>query len=229
MTRQTLTTITVVVLLTAALTGAAVAPAAASHDGGETDTLSDLFTTSDDGFVATTKAVAKGLGERFGYGAASLNPFADKTSAGEYANDTTTVVNQNSGELVQHANQRDVAGWFAHYSDRSNGVDVVEITFTGEDDTTTKRYLVAQYNSTSDQYDSVEMVSDTTHSVDETATLEPRASANAADDIETFLDEYQPSDDVKKSYRRGMAAKYSGAVESPLIPDVGLRDLMGGL
>jgi hypothetical protein len=226
--RRTIT-IVLAVLITLGFTAAAVAPAAASHDGGDNDTLSDLFTTSDDGTYETVKAVAGGIGARFSHGLSSINPFSDPPPASDFANETSDVFNQHSTELVQHANQRDVAGWFAHYSDRSNDVDVVAVTFTDANGGESTRYLVAEYNATSGEYESVKMVSDTQHTVDEPVKLGPRASEHAAGDLDEFLGEYQPGDDLTKSYRRGMAAKYSGDVESPLIPDVGLSDIMRGL
>lgn len=215
-------------LLVVGLVGAGVAPAAADHPGSEDDTIDTLVEPEDDGIVATAMAVAASLGERADYRAASLNPFSDQPDAETMANDTTETFNQHSGTLVEWANTRDVAGWMAHHSDRSNGVDVVEVTFTDAEDNEAVRYVVADYNATSDEYDSVEMTTSTDYAVDSTVTLESRPSENAAGELETFVEEYaEPNDDPPRSYMRSQAAKYYGDVESPLIPDVDVSNLLG--
>jgi hypothetical protein len=207
--------IAVATLAVLALLAGAAAPAAANHDSTteETGIADSLFGTSDsddDGLVGQAQRVVGGF-----YGAATggldralyESPFGpEPDSAEQNAEDTMQAFNDHSGDFVDYANDRNVSGG-----------EVVQITFDQTDASETI-YLVAEYNQSSDQYDSAQMVNTTDRSVDETVTVSGMAADNAAAEIKAFHSEFvADNEDVTTSWLAKQWAAYNEDLESSLI------------
>jgi hypothetical protein len=207
--------IAVATLAVLALLAGAAAPTAANHDSttqdeGLADSLFGTSDSDDDGLVGQAQRVAGGL-----YGAATggldralyESPFGpEPDSAEQNAEDTMQAFNERSESFVAYANDRNVSGG-----------EVVQITFDQADATETI-YLVAEYNETSDAYDSAAMVNTTDRSVDETVTVSGMAADNAADEIEAFHSEFvEDNEDVTTSWLAKQWAAYNEDLESSLI------------
>ncbi|MEF8856880.1 MAG: hypothetical protein V5A16_05600 [Haloplanus sp.] len=213
--RSRLTHTTLAVLLVVALVAGAAAPAAATHndDSDDNSAFDALFGGEDDeGGLATAASVANGV-RGFVEGGVQrtrwkLPLFAPETSsAAESANATMAEFNDHSADYVAYANARNVSGG-----------EVVAITFEQNGETETI-YLVANYNHSSDEYESAEMVADTDRSVDETVTLDDMAAENAPDELDRFHSEFaEPNEDVTPRYTGEMASKYRSDVSSSLLP-----------
>jgi hypothetical protein len=217
MTRPRTTLLIATLAVLALLAGAAI-PAAASHDTTDSDADSSvtdaLFGTSDsddDGLVGDiTRTVGGGLGvasgtlDRVAYQYSPFGPEPD--SAEQNAEETMQAFNERSESFVTYANDRNVSGG-----------EVVQITFDQADAEETI-YLVAEYNQTSDAYESAEMVNTTDRTVDETVTVSGMAADNAAAEIEAFHSEFvEPNDDVTTSWLAKQWAAYNEDLESSLI------------
>jgi hypothetical protein len=206
-----LTPIAVAVLAVLALLAGA-APAAANHDSttqdeGLADSLFGTSDSNDTGVVDTVSAaigVASGTLDRARYQYSPFGPEPDSAEAN--AEDTMQAFNEHSGDFVDYANDRNVSGG-----------EVVQITFDQTDATETI-YLVAEYNQTSDAYESAEMVNATDRSVDETVTVSGMAADNAADEIEAFHSEFvESNEDVTTSWLASKWAAYNEDLSSSLI------------
>jgi hypothetical protein len=210
-----LTPIAVATLAVLALLAGAAAPAAANHDAttqdeGLADSLFGTSDSNDTGLVGQAQRVASGL-----YGAASGTvdralyeaPFGPEPDSAEAnADDTMQAFNEHSSDFVAYANDRNVSGG-----------EVVQITFDQRDAEETI-YLVAEYNQTSDQYDSAQMVNTTDRTVDETVTVSGMAADNAAEEIEAFHSEFVESNaDVTTSWLAKQWAAYNEDLSSSLI------------
>jgi hypothetical protein len=114
--------------------------------------------------------------------------------------------NERSESFVTYANDRNVSGG-----------EVVQITFD-QTDAEESVYLVAEYNETSNAYDSAAMVNTTDRSVDETVTVSGMAADNAADEIEAFHSEFvEDNEDVTTSWLASKWAAYNEDLSSSLI------------
>jgi hypothetical protein len=209
--------IAVATLAVLALFAGAAIPAAANHDTTDEDasTTDALFGTSDSaddpGLLTQLQAVRDGVS---GYVAGSVeraryeySPFGpDPDDAATSANETMTAFNERSAAFVDYANARNVSGG-----------EVVAITFeqSGESETI---YLVADYNTTSNEYNSAAMVADTDRTVDETVTVSGMAADNAADELVAFHDTFVESgDDPSPRWLSEQWTKYNEDLESSLI------------
>ena len=194
-----ITTTAVAALLVASLAGAAVAPAAATHNGDENGTVGDALTPSDNGILAGIIGTASGFTDRAKYAV-----FGADDSATENRDAAVSTFNQYNDTLLAYANNRSI-----------HEGSVVQVDCTIDDETATS-YIVADYNDSSEEYTSAEAVTSTDRSVDHTVTLEGAACDNAAEEIEYFHDEFASEDkDVTKRYMAEMAGKYAGSVDEP--------------
>lgn len=191
------------VLLVVGLVGAAVAPAAATHNDTDDGGLTDALSPAEEGNAFdTVKGAVKGYAARVSY---KISSFRNDTPAAENSKQAALEeFNQNSANYVSYLNDRDV----------HNG-EVVEIEFKQSGETATM-YIVGDFNETTDQYDSAEAVNTTDRTVDHEITLRGMAADNAADELERFNDEFaEPGDDLTNSYVSEMAAKYGSSVDEP--------------
>ena len=204
--------IAVATLAVLALLAGAAAPAAANHDSTTQDEgLADsLFGTSDSNdtsvldTVSAAIGVASGTLDRARYQYSPFGPEPDSAEAN--AEDTMQAFNENAGDFVAYANDRNVSGG-----------EVVQITFD-QNDAEETIYLVAAYNQTSDSYESAAMVNTTDRSVDETVSVSGMAADNAADEIEAFHETFvDPNDDVTTSWLAKQWAAYNEDLSSSLI------------
>lgn len=190
------------VLLTVGFTAATVAPAAATHNGGEESGITDAFTASDGGPLDALQGSISGLTARFSYWAGGLT--GERPAAAESRDEAIQTFNQYNDSYVRYLNARDV----------HNG-DVVEIRFKQNDEVATA-YIVAEFNETSGDYESAQAVNSTSRAVDHKVTLRGMAADNAADELERFHDEFASENrDVTTKYISEMASKYKGKVDEP--------------
>jgi hypothetical protein len=216
MTRPRTTLLVATLAVLALLAGAAI-PAAANHDTTDSDasTTDALFGTTDGGedagVLTQLQAVRDGIS---GFAAGSLeraryqySPFRSAPDDAETsANEMMTAFNERTDSFVDYANARDVSGG-----------EVVAITFEQSGDSETV-YLVADYNTTSEAYDSAAMVNSTDRAVDETVTVSGMAADNAADELVAFHDEFvEPGKDPSPKWLSEQWTKYNEDLESSLI------------
>lgn len=199
MTRPTSITLTAILTIALLATTAAVAPAAADHDpdddsGGLGDALSAPANALD--FII---GFGGGGIDRVSYAINGPNDDADTNR-----DDLQTEFNTHNTTLREYANARDI-----------HEGEVAQIDCTIDGDTATL-YLVADYNNSSSEYESVEAVQTTDRDVDHTVTLRGMACDNAAGEIDAFVDAYaEPGNDVDSRYAGRMASKYKGKIDEP--------------
>lgn len=203
--RRSVASLTLVGLLVASL---ALAPmsVAASHDEG----FYGINEVEDEGPVSNAMAVAEGVLSRVVASASSIG--SDPTPADQAASDTMETFNQHRGDWITYVNTRGLG---------SENHQVLELTFEVEDETETI-YLVSDYNTTTDEYDSAEMVNATDREPDYDVTLSGVAAENADEELEEFHSEFVSQDrDPTSSYVTKMSAKYvrSDHVTGTLIGD----------
>lgn len=191
------------VLLVVGLVGAAVAPAAATHDDTDDGGLTDALSPTDEGSVVdTVQGAAKGYFARASYAVSSFG--GDTPAAEESKQDALEEFNANSGNYVAYLNNRDV----------HNG-EVVQVDFQQNGETETM-YIAGTYNDSSGEYESAEAVNTTDRTVDHQLTLRGMAAENAAGELERFNDEFAaPGNDLTNKYVSEMAAKYGSTVDEP--------------
>lgn len=198
------TAVLIALLLAAALVGAAVAPAAATHDGADEDGgLSDALSADDGGYLSAAANWASGFTARVSH--AISGP---EHTATESRDAMVEAFNEHNDSLVADANDRDV-----HEGD----VARVDCTLEGE---TATAYIVADYNSSTGQYDSAQAVTSTERSVDHDIVLSSNACDNAADEIETFHDTFAATgDDVSAAYLSRVGGEYGDNIQQPFTED----------
>ena len=186
------------VLLVVALAAGAAAPAAADHN--DSSSLGDALEPSDDGYLAAALGLL-GATDRARYAV-----FGPEDNATENRDAAIETFNQYNESFVSYANARDI---------HEGEVLRVDCTVDGE---TATGYIVATYNSTSEEYESAKAVTSTDRTVDHEITLQKNACDNAASELEHFYDEYASQDkDVTRKYMTKMASKYKGNVEEPFV------------
>jgi hypothetical protein len=194
--------ITLTAILVVALLAGAAAPAAAEHDDGDSSTLGEVLDAPADA-LGYARGLAEGALSRASY---AINGPEDDAATNR--DDAIDAFNQHNTSLIQYANARNV-----------HEGEVARIDCTIEDETATA-YIVADYNSTSGEYESAKAVTSTDRTVDHTVELRGAACDNAAAEIERFDEEFASQDkDVTKRYLAQMASKYGGSVDEPFTED----------
>ena len=198
--------ITLAFVLIVGLVGAAAAPVAATHNGGDDSGLSDALTPADDGGISgipdTVRGLASGVYARASYAVSSIG--GDTPAAEESRDDAVATFNQYNDTFVQYLNNRTV----------HNG-EVVEVTFVQGDEEATA-YIVGTYNDSTEQYESAEAVTTTDRTVDHEIELRGMAADRADEELERFHDEFaEPDEDITAKYASEMAAKYKGKIDEP--------------
>lgn len=187
------------VLLVTSLVGAAAAPAAASHDGGDDEGIFEQMTPDDDGYVSAAISYGSGYLGRVSYWVSG-----PENSAEESRDAMMEAFNTRNESFLSYANDRGL-----HQG------EVVQVDCELEDETATA-YLVADYNATSDEYETARFVRSTNRTVDHEVVLKKGACDNAAEEIEGFHDEFVAEDrNITTSYVSKMAGKYSSSIEEP--------------
>lgn len=186
------------VLLVTALVGAAAAPAAATHDGGD-EGIFEQITPDDDGVVSSVISYGSGYLGRVSYWVSG-----PENSAEESRDAMMQAFNERNESFIRYANDRGL-----HQG------EVVQVDCELEGETATA-YLVATYNSTSGEYENASFVRSTSRSVDHEVVLQKSACDNAGEEIETFHKTFVAEDrNVTRSYLSKMAGKYGDNIEQP--------------
>lgn len=197
------TAVLIALLLAATLVGAAVAPATASHAADEGGGLSDALSADDGGYLSAAANWASGFTSRVSH--AISGP---EHTATESRDAMVEAFNEHNDSLVSYANDRGI---------HEEEVARVDCTLEGE---TATAYIVADYNSTAGQYDSAQAVTSTDRSVDHDIVLSSNACDNAADEIETFHEEFAATgDDVSAAYLSRVGGEYGDNIQQPFTED----------
>lgn len=203
-----------VLIITSTAAVPMTATAASDNNGfldaftGNTDNQSRLDTLKT--YASTLPDFASGFYNRVKYWSALQDPFndAEQPTAASEARDVQSYFNQHNQSFIDYANNRSAGG---------TSYDVWKLTFKQDGESETV-YLVADYNTSSNEYTSAEIVNSTSRSVDETVTLDGYAAANAQEELEHFHQEFVTTDTaVTKDYESHLASKYAGHVESSLL------------
>lgn len=185
------------------------APAIADEDDGL-----GVFDDGDDDLTLAERVGAAndalaGVAARVWWDAKSLfsSDADDATAVEQQADDVQELVNEHNESLETYINDRfdgDASDW-----------NVIAVRFEqGEHGET--RYLVADVNETDQTFENGSMVESTDRDVDATVVLEDYAAANAADELDSFIENYVEEDrDVDAALRRRLAQQYLGDVELP--------------
>ena len=213
--------IVVAIVLAAAIVPGAVAAQTDSDD--EDGLLGDLVGKMQSVAENPTDAARAAVGYAKGLyaNAAYRNPFRDaKRTPEQSATDVQTEFNEHNETYLTYINERVTAS-----SDRN----VIELKFTlesdGGDSTETRyRYLVADVNETSGDYENATIVStEPDREVDHTVELSGLATEELPDDLVTFREEYAAENETPPgSYSRELASKYAGHVHGTFefLPDM---------
>jgi len=205
-------TIALVVVL-AAVAGAAT-PAAAD-DGGVLDALfgDDDDDDSDTGVLEKAKAIGAGA-KAIGAGALDRAQASIETRlgggelAGTSADRVEATWNDNTTVLLNWANNRMTA---------STELDVLKLRFEGAQDSEAVRYVIADVNETTGEYEAVgivDSVEDMDLTVDEGCTLSDHAARNADAELAHFINEYAAQgENITDPYRAELKAEYFGTVD----------------
>lgn len=197
MTRNRLIAPTLTALVLVALLAAATVPATAGHESDES--LNGLLETSDnDNVIDTIRAAVSGVTERF-----RSDAEADASTDAEAA---IQAFNEKSGDYVAYANGRNIA----------EGTDTETIAVRFDDGDTTETIIIEAQQSNG-EYTSAEAVWEANSSADfdsadEWVVLREDASANAADELRDFHEQFVVDDEnVTESYKKQKATRYGGA------------------
>lgn len=186
-------------LVVALVASTAVAPVAADH-GEEADTA---FSNDETNWLDMAKGAASGISERVSYTVSSL--FGGETQAADDSrDDAIQTFNQYNTTFVDYLNARGI-----------HDGEVVKVTFVQNGERSTA-FIVADYNTTSEEYDSAEAVKSTDRSVDHKIRLQGMAADNADDELERFHDDFaEPDTDITTKYASEMASKYARLIDEP--------------
>lgn len=196
---RTTIAILLAVLLTVGFTVATVAPAAAEHDPDDSG-LADALQPSDDGLLATAFGALAGV-DRAIYAIRGPDDTAEENRDAAVKN-----FNQHSADFVRYANDRDL-----------HEGEVVQVDCTVDGETATA-YIVADFNDSTNEYESAAAVTSTDRDVNHTVELRKNACDNAAGEIEYFHDTFADDDrDVTRKYMSKMASKYAGNIDEPFM------------
>lgn len=212
MKRNTLAILALAAAVVIASTAFAAAPVQAQS--GEDSSVVDALFSDDEDDTDTWELISSAVS---GF-VDKYSPLADRpeeADAAEYGDRVQSEFNSNSGVLMDWTNSRTTA---------STDMDVVRLKFKDESGNTAYRFVVADVNATTGNYTNAQMVNASEfdsldREVDTTYRLSPYASRNAADELETFVDEYaEPGENVTQSYLAHLAGEYKGEVEGEHLP-----------
>jgi hypothetical protein len=194
-----------VVVVTGALTGALTAPALAQSDGDdEFDPLGTLLSDESKSDNDTDTEVVSAVWDRF-----TADPVkATTTAAGSirasvsgwwaqvrYDPDARATASDRATDLQAYVNEYNES-FLAYINARTNAstnYDVIRVNVTLNDETATK-YLVADVNATTNDYEHLRMVNETNRTVDQWVTLHGIAADEAPADLEQFHEDYVATD-----------------------------------
>lgn len=191
---------TLIIALACMAVLAAVTPAVASAQADEDGTIDQLFQADDAGDVLET---LRGIRDGFaGRASDTVAGFTADDSASDLAGEFKTEFNTHSADFENYANDRATA---------DTSLDVLKLKFK-QDDETASVYLTTDVSD--GNFTNTQVVDTTDRTVDETCTLEGAAARNAADELDTFHDDYvSGNDNVTAEYLSTQASRYSGKVE----------------
>lgn len=136
----------------------------------------------------------------------SKTGLSDDISAETAADDLQEVANDNIAGLQSYANDRVNAG---------TDYDVLELELTIDGETAT-RYATADVVNGS--YENTSVVDSTDRSVDQSCTFEGAAARNAADELQSFIDNYvEPDKDVSEGLVSRITTEYGGKIDCSFI------------
>jgi hypothetical protein len=205
--------IAVLVSVVTGVTAIGAGPATAATDSGPLDEVLD---DADD---ATEFGIAgfEGWVDRQIYRLKTLGiPFLGD-------DETTDTASDELEEVQSYYNPRsaEFEAWINARSNASADYDVVGITFELDGETASK-VLVAEVNSTTDDYQNSSIVDSTERSIDHNVTLCGYAADSAPAELETYYNEFvEPDEDLTSSYVGRLAGQYKGGVETSLLDSTG--------
>lgn len=173
--------------------------------------IDDLFGDDEDAEGGILDTASSVLQQAFGFVTGARNRvsrwvstatgLSDPIDASTAADDLQAVGNDHAAQVQAYANDRVNA---------STSYDVFEIEFRIDGDTAT-RYVTADVVNGS--YENASVDASTDRPVDESCTLEGAAARNAADELESFVENYvEPDRDVDRRLFSEIAAEYGGSI-----------------
>jgi hypothetical protein len=199
---RTLTVLLAVLVATSALTGVVVAQS--SEDTSFVDKLVEPGDQGTDGILADAALAAARLSSTPDRVIADW--FGDEGNATQYAQNFKQTFNANNQTITKYTNERINA---------STSLDVLAVTFSDKSGHESTVFLVA--NASTNQYQNVRVVNDTTRTVDENLTADWYLSRNAASELDAFVTDYaDPGEDLSNSYKVSMVAQYGGSVSGSI-------------
>lgn len=182
-----------------------ISPTAVTRASDGSDVAGDFLSTTEDR-IADLIAWVRGKVDR------ARSSFSDDgLTPEESADETAEIFNDNSGTLVDYANDR------LDSSRDKTDFDVIRIDFEKEDDPDATRYIVATVNETADEYENASMVASTDRSVDEWVEIRDQAVNQVPDELDRFVDTFVEDDEpVDRAYAARLCGRYSPDVDTSL-------------
>lgn len=135
----------------------------------------------------------------------------EQVTASEACGDLQETFNDNNQTIQSYVNER---------TNASSDADVLKLTCAPRDEETETVYLTADVTA-NDTYANASVVDSTDRTVDADCHLEEDAAVNAADELQTFVDEFaEPNEDLSADFRKRLAAQYAGDVSCEGVPGV---------
>lgn len=203
------------VLLTIALVAGAAAPVAATHEDGDSE---DSFF---DGLIEPVDGVTQIVLEN----TADVVSQVSKQVAGFQTGDTNATddlrafadtYNEHNGTIEEHASQR-IPTDANHTS--------IRLTCTDTEGREATRYLIGDYNNSTDAYENTRIVDQATfdntgREVDGYVEGDWYVCHNAASELDRYVTSYaEPGEDLPNRYYADMMRKYASSVDSDLWGD----------
>jgi hypothetical protein len=175
----------------------------ASAERGRLFEIANERTSRFDGFTQFRASVA-GSFDR-------ITSDVSETTASTVATETTDVFNSNASTLVSYANNQITDG-----VDKTT-IDTLRVKFTKAGDAE-RRFIVVGVDQEANDFTTASMVESTDREIDEWVHLEALAADNAADELESFVDEYAAENKPIDAELKGrLAGRYAPDVKSSLI------------
>jgi hypothetical protein len=172
----------------------------------EPSMLDQVTDATDDAFWEGLQGrIAGWLNARWNYAT------GEQVSATEACGDLQSTFNANNRTIQSYVNER---------TNASTDADVLELTCAPREDETATVYLTADVTA-NDTYANASMVDSTDRTVDASCRLEEDAAVNAADELETFVEEFaDPGEDLSADFRKRLVSQYAGDVHCDGVPGV---------
>lgn len=198
------------VLLAVLLATSAIAPAGvAAQDDGDESFFDGLVTSDDNGAEpGLLERAIRAVADATNFDRQVAKYLGDDGNADQHASEFADEFNTNNQTILAYTNER---------LNASTSYDVIRLEFHDQSGNEAVRYLVATVNTTTAEYETAQVVANTSRPVDHTVSADWYVSRNAAPELETFIAEYaEPGENVTTGYRLNMLRKYGSGINGTL-------------